>query len=420
MENRRLLIYQITAGICGLLPLILIPYLTSRISPGDYGRMNIATTLIALLSPVAAWGIGAYSRMLFALETSEEKKVLLLNSFLCAIISALFTAITVFLLSPHISQYFNIPIWVVFATAISAGLSITPQLYVSYLIIKNKVWKFSAFEIGNTVFALFITIGVMSIQDNTWTARVLAILFTNCLFTLLAFWSLRRLGFLAISGVKEIRSSVDLKPPMTFGASVVIVELSSFTMRLADRLLIMLLAGPDAAGFYAVAAQICSIAPLLTAGFQRYWSPIVLNSLTHPKQKITNSLGYQATKAIMSMLVITIFLALTLPYMLNYILPDNYGNSNGYIKWILLGYLFNAIYILFIDYAYFFRKTKIINFISLVSILLYAATVGVLWKSWGAYSVVIAFCLTGLFSATAMIVLAIRSKRLFDQSVQQE
>ena len=121
------------------------------------------------------------------------------------------------------------------------------------------------------------------------------------------------------------------------------------------------------AGIYSVAYQIGMVMSLIQNSFNQVWAPHTFKvmkseSESGPVELMKANYLY----AIIIFLLVPIITFL-LPYIYSTFIGSSYQSGINIVFWVLLGYAFNGIYRMLVNYLIYIKKTKLIAFNTVLS-----------------------------------------------------
>ena len=399
-------IYAISSFAAPLVSLLLLPFVTHRLSHTDYGALAVLNTAIALFCSITTVGVDAVFARTYYLEceTSREKlDALSTLSLLLSLILLPFLIVGV-LAAPWLS------------TALLNSGSYTTAIYVSVLLVvaqnltipglmwmrvENRPLLFSITTIANCLIVAAATIilvgtlhmGIVGALVATGLGNVLV---AACTLPLIFF----RAGF-------HLRLRV-VASMLALGVPYAVNYVTTWVLQLSDRYLLGHLASLSAAASYAIAYTLGGVVALLiTRPFSLMWYIYI-----YPISQREDALEvFRLIFRWYSFLLLfaTLGLALLGESVLDLLFPASYHGQSLIISIVALGTVFNSIFTVFILGMNLRRKTWLISVALLFSALLNIGANLVLIPLYGALGAALA-------TLIAYIALALLSY-LFNQRI---
>lgn len=398
-------IYLASSVVSGALPLALMPFLTHRLTPEQYGTMVTVLTIAALIGPVVSWSTTSFVAVQY-FKTDEAEFPALFSSVLLIPLASTVLLVLVFANGADILHaWFGVPAGWNLAIPLMAAALLMPQLAQTLLAMRGRAVGYAAFELCTAALNFAGTVLLVFWWNMGWQGRLIAMAATSLLLTGVAVIWLRRQGLLvARLALTEVRGA------LRFGIGGVAHELASQASRLSDRLLIVALIGQAAVGSYAVAVQWSSIMLTVLAAFNRAWTAFLFSSLASNEPGSTNRVVRYSYIVWGAFLLFFIAFNVATPIGYRLMIDPSYHRSIGVVFWLTLGYFFNSVYITFVDYIFYLKKTHILACITVFNLALNVTLSYVLIGHFGAIGAAMAFTLTALI---VMVVTAITSHHLY-------
>lgn len=402
--GRSFVIYLASSVVAGALPLALMPFLTHSLAPAQYGTMVTVLTIAALIGPVASWSTTSFVSVQYFKTDKTEFPALLSSVLLIPLVSTVLLATLFAALAAPLQTWFGVPAGWNIAIPLMAAALLMPQFAQTVLAMRGRAIGYAAFEIGTAALNFAGTILLVFWWQMGWQGRLVALAATSVLMTVLAsVWLLRQGLLVARFAPAEVRGA------LRFGTGGVAHELASQASRLSDRLLIVALIGQAAVGSYAVAVQWSSIMLTVLAAFNRSWTAFLFSTLSRDEPGSAERVVRHSYIVWGAFLLFFVAFNVATPIGYRLLIDPSYHGSEGVVFWLTLGYFFNSIYITFVDYIFYLKRTHLLACITVFNLALNVILSYVLIGRFGAVGAAMAFTLT---SFVVMIVTTITSHRL--------
>lgn len=383
--------YIYTAGsfVAGAVPIFLLPVLTRHLSDADFGLIAAITTLITFATPPLIWGTTALVAVEYGRQPIERFRVyfssmlrLPLASFAVLLLIALASA-------PFAAMELSVPASWIVTVPVFALLSLLPQLLLQLLRMRDEPWVFASFEIINAFvlvsfsFFLVVTLGI------GWEGRVLALAASTLFGSAIAIWWMGRNGYITFEF-----DVAYLKDAFKFGAGLVPHDLGNQAVRFADRLVLIAMVGLSGAGQYAVAAQVASIMLTVLASFNRAWTPYLFAQLREGRPGAHEAIVKKSYMVIGCAVIFFIAFNAAVPSIYRIFIDEKFSVSMNYVLWLTLGYLFMAVYMTYVDYIFYVKKTRLLSLVTIFNLTCNVALNYLLIDRYGVIGAAYAFAAT--------------------------
>ncbi|GAG28587.1 unnamed protein product, partial [marine sediment metagenome] len=152
-----------------------------------------------------------------------------------------------------------------------------------------------------------------------------------------------------------------------FGVPLIPHALGGWIVTSIDRIFINSMVGVAATGLYSVGYSVGMIIGLLAHSFNLAWSPFLYEKL----KENNYSTKMKIVKFTYLYDIGIVFLALALsfiaPYFLKFFVSRNFYFAYKYVLWIALGYAFQGMYFMVVNYIFYVKKTYILAWVTFTS-----------------------------------------------------
>lgn len=359
------------------IPFLLLPFLTAHLSPADYGLLALFQVLTTAVTPLIGLNFDAtLSRYYF--EYDEVRlKTLLSNGIVITMLSAIILAVIFFIFDVPISKISEFPkgwLWSVVAFSFLQKLMEIP---LALWRVQHHPLKYATLRILRTIFDIGLSVSIILIWDLDWAGRMIGQLAAVFIFGSFALFYLLKLVNWKFSFDKKEISAI-----FKFGLPLIPHELGAFIITFSDRLFITQMVGIESTGIYSVGYQIGLVIGLLQNSFNQAWVPWFYGKLergdaTDKLNIVKITYGYN-----LALLVLVLVLFLIKPFIF-YFLGKNFIDAGQFILWIGLGFAFNGMYKMVVNYLFFIKKTYFIGALTIFTALLNIALNYLLIKEYG-------------------------------------
>jgi O-antigen/teichoic acid export membrane protein len=347
MNKRRTLnhsiIYILGSGIQALIPFILIPLLTQNSSQSTFGLLMVMISLATVLSFVLSFGIPIVltRELVFDESNSNTYKELALKF---QSLLFWFAALTIVLASND-SISGNLLIFL-FGLSSAYSLAII-QIRLSILRAEFKPKAYALLAISSTGIPL-VTTYIFSLNGDQ-----------NMLFTFTA-------AVLVVAGIIQLKSLfllpnyknlVSIAGLVAIGYPMIFHSVAISLFQYGDKLAGYLGIGSDLVAEIAITSLFMTAPMLLLSSINNAWLPSDLEHLSKNETSgyfLSNKVSRQLSALT---LVIAILLIVSVSTLINYIVPENYGQIE-ISKSIIIGLSFTPLYILYLQNTHIIAMKK--------------------------------------------------------------
>lgn len=334
-----------------LIPFVLMPLLTRKMSPGGYGTLSLFEVTILILAPLFLCNSHA---LMSAVYHRVERSVAGQYVYVSMLVTLLLAAITQVLLwaagdelrqlfEVNDSFYLLIPLFV-FARAVVFYVNNVLQL-------QQRAVPYGVYTIGVTALDLALSILFVVVWNGGYKGRLIGSYTAMFLFGAYGLWALWRQGLINFRYSAPLVTEI-----LRYGLPLVPHALGGVSLAMANRYLIAHALGPSSVGYYSVAYQLASVMLLAGTSINQVWSAwlfrLVSKDLEGNAQTIRRlfflNVGLMVCAAVVIQLAVNILFAI-------FVDPKFYA-AKTYFPWMLLGFLCQSLYFLFINFDFYDKK----------------------------------------------------------------
>lgn len=362
--GKETVIYGLSTIIGRFLNFILVPFYTNVLKPDQYGIVTTIYAYIAFLNIIYSYGMeSAYMRYASSLEIGSKKENFSTPFISIFLTSLLFSSI-IHIFSEKIANLINIPIdfsvcirysaWILFFDA----LCIIP---LSALRLEGKAMIFSTIKIVNIVVNVTLNIVLLlKFKLGVYGVFISGVASSALTFLMVLPIILKNLSFSFLK-----RLYIEL---LKFGLPYIPSGLSAIVIQVIDRPILKALTDDATVGIYQANYRLGIFMMLFVSMFDYAWRPFFLRNANNPdaKKLFSRVMTYFTLVGALLFILVSLLIEdfVKLKILGRYIIHPDYWLGLGIVPIVLLGYLFNGIYVNLIVGIYIQKKTKYLPYIT--------------------------------------------------------
>ena len=334
------------------IPFFLIPVLTRYLSPEEYGYVSVFSILLSLACAIGGCNFaGAYSRAYFAEDRFNAPIYFGTVVIGTLIIGVIITVLVIFFQQP-IANLFSFPaLWLWLVPVAATARCINDTILVHWQV-RNQPFQYGLFINLRTIFQASISIILVIIVNLNWQGQIFAIVIAPLLFT--------PIGLAIMSYNSNIVFSINkayLRHAVYFGAPLIPHALAGILNSSINRIFISKMVGMAETGLFTVGFQIGSVIMLIATAFNQAYTPWLFSRLKL-KSKLLNIKIVKITYIYFIIILLCTFVfSFSAPWFLSYFVGKSFQSSYVYITWIAIGFAFNGMYYMVVNYIFYAEKT---------------------------------------------------------------
>lgn len=339
------------------LAFITMPIFTRLMSPEEYGVLSVFTSFEGVVAIIFGLGVrGAITRYYWE-DKDDFFEYLSSNIWLILIVSCTITLSSLLFIN-SLQKFLNIPlgmIFIAFAIAVPQALF---QLYKAYLQAAKKSKKVATLNAISAVIGTGLAIIIMvQMTKERYYAKAIGQSIAALVMLVLTIWYLRK-------NISFHINKTHLKYSLVYGLPIILHLLSQNILNTFDQIIINQLVGGHETGLYSVAYKIGMIQSMVTMGILKAWTPMFYEKLNKNKIDEINILARKYAYIVMLVAVALIFFSREIIVVLA---DKRYHEALGIIPVIIISYFFFFLYTMYVNYAFYEKKTKNIALITIIA-----------------------------------------------------
>jgi O-antigen/teichoic acid export membrane protein len=358
-------IYTLTSILNSAIPFLMLPILTRHLTPEDYGIVSMFTLLVTFLVPFIGLNLnGAIARQYYDREKINIGEYAG-NCIFILLINSIFVGAMFYFFSPFIARIVSFPSRLLWSVLIFAVSQFICSILLSLLQVKKKALLYGIFNIIQTSLNLGISIFLVVYLGLAYTGRIYGMVFTLALFALISLFILIKKKW-----VKFVIKKEYIKHALMFGIPLIPHVLSGTIISMTDRFFITSMVGLAATGVYTVGYQVGTIINLLSTSFNNAYVPWLYEKLKKNQYATKVKIVKFTYVYFVGILLLALGLGISAPIFLNVFLGKAFNESSVYVIWIALGYAFNGMYLMVVNYIFYEQKNSILALVTFATALL--------------------------------------------------
>jgi len=360
----------------------LIPLYTRFLSPSDFGIIGYINVVLQVLAIVLMFGLyGAQRR--FYYEYNQDKEELgrflgTVNLYLILVVGSIALIISLW----GESLYNRLPIedipfhpFVVYMAWI-AFFRIMNQMMITYYMAAKEFRKAALLQFVQFLFITGMIIFFVVYRQGGARGKVLGQMLGQGVFFVLFYPFYARLFKWTLDWQK-------LKVALTYGLPMVIQILAGALHNMADRVILKQYISLDELGIYTVGYQIGMVMSIVVSSINKAWQPNYFEGMKKRTQTIEKEVRSVFSVSFFAILGITVVGIFWTREIITVLVPDSYFPVIRIIPIIIGSYLFQGLYFFSSMPMFYYKKTKMLPVLTVLSVLVNIG-LNLLWiPKWG-------------------------------------
>jgi O-antigen/teichoic acid export membrane protein len=350
-------IYIAFDALSNALPFLLLPILSFYLLPAEYGLVSNFGVINGIVIVLISVGVdGAISSSFFT-YSKEKLSEYISNALILVFVFFIVVSISLLLLKDSIYDYTKISFKYQFLAVLVAFSSVITNINLVLWRLEEKPINFGTYRLFQTILNVGITLWLVVGLVMGWKGRIIGIASGSILFGLISFFYLSKRGYLSFKIKKEY-----LRDLLMFGLPLIPHGLGIWIRFSIDKIFITSLIGETANGLYSTGFQFGLLMSFVILAFNNAYVPFLFKKLSEPNHAKLIIIKRNLVKITYALLLLYLIISLLFTE-ISYLLIDNvlsskYQESRIFVFWVMLAQVFQGYYLLFGNYAFFIKKTK--------------------------------------------------------------
>jgi O-antigen/teichoic acid export membrane protein len=333
---------------------MLLPILTRRLTPADYGIVSMFQIMVSVIYPFIGMNLeGAIGRKFFDRDGSDFSSYIG-TCFILVMCSVVIITILILLFLKSLNDITLIPgNWILFTIVMAICQFITAVIFINFQIHVLPL-KYGILQIAQTITNLFLSILFVLELKKTWDGRIEAQLITAIVFALIS--------IIILISTKQINFKIKKKyilHALNFGVPLIPHALGGMLFIAIDRFFLTRYAGLDQTGNYTVAYQLGSIINITTFSFNNAFSPWLFENLNKNDFGIKKKIVKFTYVYFILLIIGAVLLILIFPFIISIFVGVSFTSITSYSTFIIFGFVFQGMYFMVTNYISYAQKTFI-------------------------------------------------------------
>ena len=356
--------YALTSLLTAGIPFLILPVLTHYLSPYDYGQLSLFNIYVLILIPFISLG----SPSLISIDFFQKKQLEFSKLFSSVArfigLNFLFILIVTFLLKDKLEGVLDLPSKWIPIIPLVAFLTIIVERYTALLINQKKAFLYSGVSILKVVIEVSLTLLFIVVIGMNWEGRIFSWITTLFLMSIISVYYFQKEGWL----IKNSFDKTLVKNSLIYGLPLVPHILGKFVINQSDAIFIANMVSIEDVGIYRIGYQFGFIIAIFSGVFLNIYSPYLYERLA----KINYNKKIEIVKIsyvfIFALIALTLVITFSTNIIFKYLIDEKYSSGAQYVFWISLSYLFWGGYLIFAGYFFYFKKTMILTYLSVLNV----------------------------------------------------
>jgi O-antigen/teichoic acid export membrane protein len=406
MVIKNSVIYLFSSILSKGIPFLLLPIMTSYLSPEEYGMLSIYMLIITFYYSIIGMNINNnISRNFF--KTNKQTLAIYIGNIFYILLTVFLIYFTIsYIVSLFFIDIFSIPTFWLLLIPFIALFTMINELNTTILRNEQRAYMFGVFEVSLTVLIMAVTVLCLVVFRFGWHSQIVGIFVAGVVFSIVGIAYMYKRGYITMEYDSEkVKSILNISVPL------IPHVLGGLVIAASDRLFIEQMVSLEAVGLYAVGYAFGMIVMIFTDAFIKAWSPWFYKNLSNPTDSKKQKIVKYTYIFIIGIFVLAGAISIISEFILPYFVDERYHDASEFIFWISLGYAIRGVYQIFFPYLVHINRT---TFLATSTVVAATVNLGLNYLLINIYGTIgAAYATVGAFTVSALLVFWYQQKRYY-------
>lgn len=338
---------------------ILLLILSKFIDPSDYGELNLFTTFVALMGLFITLNSQGIISVNYFKGIKENTTRYISVVCLIAVGLLLLLSCLLLLYAPLMEKLIGLRVQYQWFALFVCYMQVFTSINLDIWRLEEKPVSYGIYSVSSVTLNFVTTLILVILFHLGWLGRLYAQLGVTAIFCFLSCAILYFRGYLKL----QIPGKEYFRAAFSFGIPLIPHSLSWWLRQGVDRYIINFFHTSIAVGFYGFAYNFANILQIVGMAFNASYSVTIYKKLSEEKENTANILLKHTCLMFLFYLSLSLCVYIGARILIPIVMPM-YVDSITYLFPLCTAAFFNCIYLLFVNYLFFFKKTKKLMYIT--------------------------------------------------------
>jgi len=357
--HRSLLIYACSFAIVGVTPFLLLPILTQRLTPQQFGEVTSFLVLTALLGNLTGLSAHGFVSVRF-FKTAAERFRILVSSSIVAMGAMHVAALAIMLLLfPLMIQVLELPIgYALLAVLVALFLNLN-LVFLAIFQSSGQPWLYLKARALQGVTEFAFCLGLLFLVAGDAGARIYSYSVAIAASAMLGFYYCWKRGFI---GTRVENAPV--KELLHFGVPMLPHILAGSSITYMDRLVVSSLLGTESLGIYMVAMQIGMAMIILIEPLNKALAPWLFEQLSKGQADIRRMIVKRTYQMFVVLAAAGSLIVVASQLLFDRLIAVEFGDARSLIPWMVAGFVLQGMYYTVVNYMFYAERTGTLSVVT--------------------------------------------------------
>jgi O-antigen/teichoic acid export membrane protein len=353
-------VYLAANALNAVVPFVLLPLLTRKLQPEDYGRVGIFSLVLQIMSALVGLSVHGLIAVKFFSVTTRRLRLLVTGGLLLSLCCLVVVLGLVWIADGSAEKVTGLPSWWLALSVLAAAFQTATNVRLAIWQCADKPLAYGAIQLFQGVTSTVLSVMFVVAVGLTWRGRALGMVIAVVATGAISFWSLRRDRFLEWR--KDFRAT--FAEIAAFGMPAIPYALGGMLIAGMDRLVVANTIGFEQSGIYIVAYQVGQGLSLIHDAGNRVFAPWLMQRLVEPSRELQEKVVTGTYLACIIIMLVGVLYGGLIPLVLNVLVGKSFVVPRQVTMLMALAFSFGGCYLLVANYLFYLRKTHVLALIT--------------------------------------------------------
>ncbi len=357
--RRSIQIYACAFAFAGAAPFLLLPILTTHLTPQQFGEVTSFLVLTGILGNIAGLTAHGFVAVRFFKTAAEQYRLLVSSSIAAIGLMHILTLLLVALLFPLLAQALALPRSYTMLAVLAAFFLSLNLVFLAIFQSSGQPWLYLQARVVQGITELILCLGLLFLVTTDSSARIYSYTVALAASAMLGLYYCARRGQV---GTQVERGAV--KELMVFGVPMLPHILAGTAITYLDRLVVLSLLGAESLGIYMVAMQIGMAMIALIEPLNKALAPWLFDQLSRGQAGVRQMIVKRTYQLFAMLTLVGTLVAVTAQLLFDHVIGAKFGPARALIPWMIAGFVLQGMYYAVVNYMFYAERTGTLSMVT--------------------------------------------------------
>ena len=354
--------YTIFRVIDKIIPFLLLPIVTRQLTVDEFGIFVLFQAIASIILPVSTLCIDSSILLNYYKINIDKFKIYFSSGYILLIICFMIISCFIWLIRKNISELSTFPVDWIMIIVLFCFFQFHSNLALNLFQIKKEVFKFGLYSVSLTFIKNTLMLIFVIVFDMKWEGIIIGYLLAYLIYFIISL-IIFKYNQLYTTEIQKNYIIDNIK----VGFPLSLHNIGAWLGSSASRIIIGSLIGSSALGSFGAGASIALIVLYIQDSFNKAFVPYLFEKLNDFNHSVSTNLVKLTYIYYVFILITAVFIG-TIGYLfIDVIFGVDYIDGRDIVFYISIGYAFDGMYKMHVNYLFYEKKTHIIFIITMLT-----------------------------------------------------